>query len=204
MATRSGQVRARKQPAEVRREELLDAATHVFADTPYRAAGTAEIARQAGVAEPTLYRHFGSKRELYLEALERTATMIIDAWRHLTGNTVGSRETLTAIGDWYVRKMIENADLLRLRHRAAAEADADDVREVLRRGYDEVVQMIAAVIRGGQERGEISREVEPEAAAWLFVGIGQVIDLSVMMGADPQSGNWCHDIGAVFNRALQH
>ena len=40
----------------------------------YRGATTAEIAREAGITEPILYRHFGSKRDLYLACLD-------EAWR---------------------------------------------------------------------------------------------------------------------------
>ena len=36
----------------------------------YSGATTAEIAREAGVSEPILYRHFGSKRDLYLACLD--------------------------------------------------------------------------------------------------------------------------------------
>ena len=56
--------------AEARRQAVLDTACRVFAKSSYRGATTAEIAREAGISEPILYRHFGSKRDLYLACLE--------------------------------------------------------------------------------------------------------------------------------------
>ena len=53
---------------------MLDTACRVFSKSSYRGATTAEIAREAGISEPILYRHFGSKRDLYLACLD-------EAWR---------------------------------------------------------------------------------------------------------------------------
>ena len=53
-------------PAAERRQSLLEAALPIFAAGSYRGVTTAEIARAAGVSEPVLYRHFPSKRALYL------------------------------------------------------------------------------------------------------------------------------------------
>src|SRR6266849_3335368 len=60
--------------AEARRAAVLDTACRVFSKSSYRGATTAEIAREAGISEPSLYRHFGSKRDLYLACLD-------EAWR---------------------------------------------------------------------------------------------------------------------------
>jgi AcrR family transcriptional regulator len=195
--------RAAKQPAEVRREAVIDAAVRVFARTPYRSAGTAEIAREAGIAEPTIYRHFGSKRELYLAALERTCAGIVTEWHRIVERTPDTREALDAIGGWYYQNVIANPDLLRLRLRATAEAEDDEVREQLRRGYGEIEQILTDLIRRGQERGEISPAIDAHGAAWLFIGMGQVLDLAVMTGLDPETEPWCHAIGDAFRRALE-
>src|SRR5262245_29149000 len=61
-------------PAGERRQAVLDSACRVFFASSYRGATTAEIAREAGISEPILYRHFGSKRDLYLACLD-------EAWR---------------------------------------------------------------------------------------------------------------------------
>lgn len=174
--------RARKQPAEVRREEVLEAAVRVFAATPYRSAGTAEIARAAGIAEPTIYRHFDSKRDLYLAAVDRTAGKITEEWRRIVARTPDAGEALEALGEWYVQGILTNPDLLRLRMRAKAEAEDEDVRESLRRGYGEIHDIVVEVIRRGQQQGVFNRDQDPEGAAWLFMGVGQILDLGVLTG----------------------
>ena len=45
--------------------------------------------------------------------------------------------------------------------------------------------MVAEIIREGQRKGEISAAIDAAAAAWLYMGIGQMLDLSMLTGMDP-------------------
>ncbi len=58
--------RRRRLPAEERRRQLVEVGTRVFAIHGFSRAGTADIARACGIAEPTIYRHFTSKEEYFL------------------------------------------------------------------------------------------------------------------------------------------
>jgi AcrR family transcriptional regulator len=198
----TGRVRARKQPAEVRRETLVDAATRVFARTPYRAAGTAAIAHEAGVAEPTIYRHFSSKHELYTAALERICAEVAEAWQAIIDRTPDAVAALAAIGDWYQQSITTNPDPIRLRLRAAAEAEDDEVRTMLRRGYSQVVEMVIALIRRGQQQGVMRPDIDADAAAWMFMGIGQVLDLAVVGGLPQVAAHYCETMGQEYMRYL--
>ncbi len=54
-----------------RREEILDAATMLFAEQGYDSMLTQDLAEKLQVGKGTLYRHFPSKRELFLAAVDR-------------------------------------------------------------------------------------------------------------------------------------
>lgn len=178
--------RARKQPADVRREELLDAAVRVFARTPYRAAGTAEIAREAGVAEPTIYRHYGSKRELYLAALERCGAKVRDQFIHIAQTEPDPLAALHAMGHWYGDSISLDNEPLRMRQRAIAESEDDEVRRQLRHVYGEILSTINEVIARGQAQGVFNRTAPAEGMAWAFVAIGQAMDGAALMGIPPE------------------
>jgi AcrR family transcriptional regulator len=59
------------------RDQLLDAAVRVYAETGYRGATTRRIATVAGVNEVTLFRHFGSKDALMREAITRAGSSLV-------------------------------------------------------------------------------------------------------------------------------
>ncbi|HEV8263699.1 MAG TPA: helix-turn-helix domain-containing protein [Gemmatimonadales bacterium] len=69
--------------ADLTRQRLIRAALELFTSRGYHDTTTAEIARKAGVAEGTIYRHFRSKQqlwnELYRAALRWAAKLVPDA-----------------------------------------------------------------------------------------------------------------------------
>src|SRR5581483_3888394 len=127
--------RAPTRPPEVRREEIIDAAVRVFARTPYRAARTAEVAAVAGIAEGTIFRHFDSKRALYLAALERALGSVQQQYREIAQNTTDAVAAVRAMASCSQERATVHSDELRLRQRAVAEAEDAEIRELLLGGY---------------------------------------------------------------------
>ena len=89
-------------PAEARRAAVLQAACAIFCRGTYRSTTTAEIARQAGVTEPVLYRHFRSKRDLYLACLEESWRETRELWEQALADEPDPSEWLGAMGSAYL------------------------------------------------------------------------------------------------------
>jgi AcrR family transcriptional regulator len=66
-----GQQIRQRLPVAERRALIVEAAGRLFGERGYDATRLDEIAAAAGVTKPILYRHFDSKRDLYLVLLER-------------------------------------------------------------------------------------------------------------------------------------
>ena len=166
--------------ADARRLAVLDTACGVFSKSSYRGATTAEIAREAGISEPILYRHFGSKRDLYLACLD-------EAWR--TFREVAEQaiaddpsSCLGAIADVYMAKRTR-IRMVDLWIQALTEASEDAViAAALRTQVREVHDFIADVIRGGQERGVVNADRDPVAESWLFVAGGLLTTMDNRLG----------------------
>jgi TetR/AcrR family transcriptional regulator len=156
-------------PAEARRQTVLDSACRVFSKASYRGATTAEIAREAGISEPILYRHFGSKRDLYLACLD-------EAWRdfrELSEETVARHPDtcLGAIADAYTTKGAK-IRLVDLWVQALTESDDAVIATALRKQIREVHDYFADLIRDSQARGGVHADRDPIAEAWIFVAGG--------------------------------
>ncbi|HZC74418.1 MAG TPA: helix-turn-helix domain-containing protein, partial [Gaiellaceae bacterium] len=85
-----------------RRRHLVETAIRLFTDGSYRGTTTAEIARAAGVSEPILYRHFASKRDLYLAALEHVWEKTRAAWERALADAPDACAAVEAIGKGHV------------------------------------------------------------------------------------------------------
>jgi AcrR family transcriptional regulator len=72
--------RSRSAPRDGVRARTLAAAHQLFTSNGYRATTTKEICLLAGVAEPTLFRNFGSKAELFETTVLEPFTEFIDGW----------------------------------------------------------------------------------------------------------------------------
>jgi len=60
-----------RMTADERREQVIAAAVHEFAEQGYAGTSTEDIARRAGISQPYLFRLFGTKKQLFLAAVER-------------------------------------------------------------------------------------------------------------------------------------
>src|SRR2546427_7095907 len=76
--------------ADLTRQRLVHAALELFSTRGYAATTTAEIARKAGVAEGTIYRHFQSKQHLLNELYRGAARWALRLVREAEGAAGGS------------------------------------------------------------------------------------------------------------------
>jgi AcrR family transcriptional regulator len=160
-------------PAAERRLALVETAIRVFSDGSYRGTTTAEIARAAGVSEPILYRHFASKRDLYLAALEHVWDKARTQWEQVLASTENVREAFESMGRDHVTIRDCKFQLAELWVQALSEANEDpELRRELRRHMREVHDFLADVIRRGQDEGVLNPARNPDAEAWTFLAGG--------------------------------
>jgi AcrR family transcriptional regulator len=165
--------------AEERRQAVLDSACRAFFESSYHGATTAGIAREAGISEPILYRHFGSKRDLYVACLD-------EAWASLRAFAEQALEEdsghcLGKIADGYMKKR-GGLRLVDLWIQALTEASDPVIAKAARRQIREVHDFFADVIRRGQDAGVIHQDRDPEAEAWLFIAGGLLATIDHRLG----------------------
>ena len=131
---------------------ILETATRVLADD--QGAGMAEVAAAAGLARATLYRHFPTRSDLVdairAQAYDDAGAAIV-ASRLEEGSASEALERLVegliAVGDRY--RILQN------------EAETAAGGAASRKREEELSQPVLAVIRRGQESGELSPDVPP-------------------------------------------
>jgi AcrR family transcriptional regulator len=160
-------------PAAERRRELVETAIRVFTEGSYHGTTTAEIARAAGVSEPILYRHFASKRELYLAALDHVWAQARAAWEEVLSSAEDACAAVDTIGRGHVSVRDSKLQLAELWVQALSEAaDDPELRRHLRRHMREVHDFTASMLRRGQDQGVIAADRDADAEAWIFLAGG--------------------------------
>ena len=170
-------------PAAERRAAIVEAALQVFGARSYGRATTAEIARAAGVSEPILYRHFASKRDLYVACLEAMGSRLRETVEEIITAEPDPREWSFAIP--------RAIDLLRKNGiypsqmwiQALGEAGEDvELTRYLRRHMREMHSFAAGIIRRAQEAGGVAVDRDPEAEAWIGLGLGLLRSVQARLG----------------------
>jgi len=169
-------------PAAERRQAILEAALRVFSQGSYAGATTAQIAREAGVSEPVLYRHFASKKELYFACLD-------EAWARLKAALAAVIEEVgpelaplaiakTGLGLRALRVLPPNLWLSGI----VESSEDEEIREHVRAHMREVHDYIADTLRQAQAIGAVPAERDPEAEAWIFLAGGLLVTMGDRLG----------------------
>ncbi len=168
--------------AEERRAQILRCATAVFARSNYRVAGMAEIAKEAGISEPTVYKHFDSKKHLFLTILDKVGASTLRHWEELAERTPDALALLRQIGLSHYDVVQAHPDSLKIQFQALSETEDQEIRDTLKRNFASYVDFIARVLSEGKDRGQIHVQVDVRAAAWQILSIGFTLNLTSLLG----------------------
>jgi AcrR family transcriptional regulator len=173
-------IKRTRVPASERRDALIDSAVHEFARDGLHGTPVDRIARSVGVAQPYVFALFGSKRELFLAAVERgfqvTGDTFTAAAEAYDPDADPDIDVLKAMGMAYRQLLNEQRDYLMLQHQSYAACDDPVIR-------DRVRQLFAALITRVQKlAGPDSEERVDE-----FFRYGMWLNVAAAMGVEDLS-----------------
>jgi len=155
--------------ADLTRQRLIRAALELFTTRGYHDTTTAQIAKKAGIAEGTIYRHFASKQqllnEMYRAAQRWAARVVQEAARNPQGGT--ARAQLTAVANGLVEGAANEAAIVKLGLLEPLAALLDDESHRTEREFRSALERIVAE---GKAQGTVrAGAVEVWAGVWLSV-----------------------------------
>jgi AcrR family transcriptional regulator len=152
-----------------RKRQLLSQAKQLFVTLGYHATTTKKIAEDAGITEPVLYRHFESKKALFLEVLQEIREATLNRWHAETASLDDPLARLHAIVDIYLGSTRAHAVEFRIMHRTLVECDDEEILALLRAFYLDSEALLARVISAGQQTGVFRRSLDPRVGAWELI-----------------------------------
>jgi AcrR family transcriptional regulator len=157
MATTSDKVTRHRVPASERRDALIEAAMHEFAQTGLHGTPVDRIARSVGVAQPYVFSLFGSKRDLFLAAVdrcfERAEGMLAKSARNYDPEAPGEEDLdcLEWVGRSYVETMQSDPDLFMLQLQAFAACSDDVIRDHVRENFAGLVRWVRTLVPDAED-----------------------------------------------------
>jgi AcrR family transcriptional regulator len=169
------------------RERLLGAAQGLIEEDGYRAASVVAIADRAGVASGTLYRHFASKEELFVEVFRSVCEREERAMRAAGAGTLAgapAAERLETVLTTFAERALRNPRLAWALIAEPVDPRVDAERLAYRSRY---AGLIAEALRAGIAAGELPEQDVELTAAALVGGCGEALvgPLSPLSGSAP-------------------
>jgi AcrR family transcriptional regulator len=167
-------------PAAERRDALIEAAVHEFAHGGLHGTPVDRIARRVGVAQPYVFSLFGSKRNLFLAAVERGFQHVADVFTRAADEfdpalALPDTDVLKAMGNAYVEMLATDRDVLMLQHQAYAACDDEVIRDRVRGYFARLVAHVEQL--SGAEQEEIDE----------FFRYGMWLNAAAAMGVEDLS-----------------
>ena len=152
--------------AAAARERIVSAALDQLAEGGYASASMVAVARRAGVATGSVYRHFPSKGDLFAEAFRRASQREVDVLVALGHRSMPVRERLSAWVHAFVHRAL--AEPVRAYALIAEPVDpsVEAERLTFRRAY---ADLFSRALRDAMASGELP-EADPDLAAAAIVG----------------------------------
>ena len=179
MSTRTGT----RKSAEVRREEILEAAMKEFAYGGLHGTSTEKIAERAGISQPYLFRLFGTKKDLFIASSQRCFARVLATFREAAEGKTGL-EAKQAIGAAYDQLLADRELLLGQLQTYAACSDPE-IRDATRAGFAELFRYVEDVT------GQSAAEIRDFFAMGMLMNVAAAMDLPQICGEDD---SWAREL----------
>jgi AcrR family transcriptional regulator len=148
------------------RERIVEAGLQQLAEGGYASASVVAVARRAGVATGSVYRHFPSKGDMFAEVFRRAAQREVDVLRTMTDRSEPVTHRLAAWVEAFVRRAL--AEPVRAYALIAEPVDpaVEAERLTFRRAYADLFER---ALHDGIRAGELPAQ-DAELAATAIVG----------------------------------
>ena len=157
-----------RMSADERREEIIAIAFRRFAVGGFNGTSTEDIAREAGISQPYLFRLFRTKRELFLACVERCYGQVEQVFADAAD---GAEEPLQAMGEAYRDNLLPDRTALMFQMQSHATGDPEILTHVQAR-FSALRRHVASLAG------------VPEGQTWGFFADGMLLNVVAMLELD--------------------
>lgn len=164
-----------KQPREVRRAQITEAALRIIARHGVRALTTSAIAQEVGISEANLYRHFKNKDEILSEMVDMIGEGLRKNFEKVFKTEATPLSKLKKVFKLHLEYIEKNEGIPRLGFSEDIHQSNRELGERLFRNIERYADELEKLMREGKKAGALKKELEPRSAALMFIGMVQVV-----------------------------
>lgn len=170
-----------------KRDRILSAAERIFARHGFFAAKVSDVAKEAGVADGTIYLYFKSKDDLLISLFERRMVQVNERLRDATEKVKGPIEQLRAFVRTYLQLVHDEpaaAEVLTIELRQSSKF----MKEYENPEFADFLRLLGGIITAAQEKGLIDSAIPAHVAARMIFGMLDELALAWVLAKQPFGG----------------
>lgn len=155
--------------AENKHTKIISAATKVFAKKGFFTARISDIAKEAKVADGTIYLYFNNKYDILLSVFEEEVSKIVEKTDKLLSNEEDPKKMLEIFTIQHLMAMKKNknlAEVIQIELRQTNKV----IKDYRNNKFSEYTGIIANIIKKGQETGVYKADIKPDIAKRAYFG----------------------------------
>ncbi|WP_213524808.1 TetR/AcrR family transcriptional regulator [Paenibacillus sp. J31TS4] len=150
-------------------ERILDAAVKVFAETGYHGSQVSKIAREAGVADGTIYLYFKSKEDILISLFRERLGELVGKFKESAEDSKTAPEALRRICTIHYTELESNPELAYVTQIELRQSSLE-LRKAIGQTVKPYIQLIEAVLLQGMEEGAFRADLDPKLTRLLIFG----------------------------------
>ena len=158
-----------RPPAGDKREAIRRAAIKVFANSGYFNSKVADIAREAGVADGTVYLYFKSKEDILRSIFDRSVEDALGAAREQIERVSDPKEKLRRIALLHLERLGADRDLAVV-FQVELRGSTKFMEEFSAAGFAEYLMLIRSTFEEGQRAGIFRSDLNAKVVAKILFG----------------------------------
>jgi len=190
-------------PTEERQAEIVAAALNLAREISPALITTTDIAAAIGLTQGALFKHFATKDDIWLAAMAWVREELLSALEAAAAAQASPMDALGAVFKAHIGFVLAHPGVPRLIfHELQRPADSP-VKQEVRKLLKAYRLLLRRLLDAAVAHGEVSRDVDLDAAATLFVGVVQGLVMQSMVAGHAASMKTQADpVFAIYRRGV--
>jgi TetR/AcrR family transcriptional regulator, fatty acid metabolism regulator protein len=184
-------------------QRILDAATRVFAQRGFFQSKVAEIAREAGVADGTIYLYFKNKDDLLISIFEVKMQEVISRFREAIVDVDDARSRLKCLIRMHLAEFQAHPDLAAV-FQVELRQSSRFMREYKKSELKQYLDLIGEIVEQGQQEGLFRPDIPMGLTKRLIFGtLDEVVSTWLLSGKRYDLESFAEPMVELFMRGIR-
>lgn len=171
-------------PADERRAVTVDAVVALAAEQNPSEITTTAIAKRMKLTQGALFRHFPTKDAIWEAVMQWVAERVLAFVEAAVKSGASSLAMLEAVYGAHIDFVVRHPGVPRMLFGELQRAGDTPAKQIVQTLTSRYADRLRAIIRDGKASGEIAPDVDPTAAATLFIGMIQGLVMQSLLAGD--------------------